>query len=61
LTHVLQLALQIFLNSVRINSTNDELQKNWNDQENIKTINQTNKELSMTLTKIIKYFSRYFY
>jgi hypothetical protein len=28
LTHVLQLALQVFLNFVRVNSTNDELQKN---------------------------------
>jgi hypothetical protein len=57
LTHVLQLALQVFLNFVRVNSINDELQKNWNDQDDIKAINQTNKKLSMTLTKIITYFS----
>jgi hypothetical protein len=31
LAHVLQLTLQTFLNSIRVNSINDELQKNWND------------------------------
>jgi dipeptide/tripeptide permease len=50
--HVLQLTLQAFLNSVRVNSTNDELQKNWNDQENVRTINQADKKLSMTFAKI---------
>jgi hypothetical protein len=55
LAHVLQLALQTFLRSVRVNSTNDELQKNWNDQKNIKTIDQAAKDLFLTLTKIIKF------
>ncbi len=53
LAHVLQLTLQTFLDSIRINSINDELQKNWNDQENIRAINQAIKEMFMTLTKII--------
>jgi hypothetical protein len=53
LAHVLQLTLQAFLNSIKINSINDELQKNWNDQENIRTIHQIIKELFTTLTKII--------
>jgi hypothetical protein len=50
--HVLQLTLQIFLNFVRVNSINDELQKNWNDQKDINAINQTIKKLLMILTKI---------
>ncbi len=53
LAHVLQLTLQAFLDSIRISSINDELQKNWNDQENIWTIHQAIKELLMTLTKIL--------
>jgi hypothetical protein len=52
-TYVLQLTLQTFLDSIKINSINDELQKNWNDQENIRAINQAIKEMFMTLTKII--------
>jgi hypothetical protein len=47
------LTLQAFLDSIRISSINDELQKNWNDQENIWTIHQAIKELLMTLTKIL--------
>jgi hypothetical protein len=52
LTHVLQLALKIFLRSVRVKSTNDELQKNWNDQEDVNIVNQADKDLSLTLAKI---------
>jgi hypothetical protein len=53
LTHVLQLALQAFLNFVRVNSINDQLQKNWYEQKNINAIKRANKDLSMTLTKIL--------
>ncbi len=52
LAHVLQLTLQTFLDSIKISSINNELQKNWNDQEDIWAINQAIKELLMTLTKI---------
>lgn len=55
LAHVLQLTLQTFLDSVRVNSINDELQKNWNDQENSRVINQAAKELSLTLVKMSVY------
>jgi hypothetical protein len=47
------LTLQTFLNSIKINSINDELQKNWNDQKDIRAINQAIKKMFMTLTKII--------
>ncbi len=59
LTHVLQLTLQTFLNFVRINSINDELQKNWYEQKNINVIKRANKDLSMILTKIIVILSNF--
>ncbi len=53
LTHVLQFALQAFLDSVRVNSINEQLQKNWYEQENINVIKRADKDLSMTLAKIM--------
>ncbi len=52
LTHVLQLTLQAFLNFVRVNLINNQLQKNWYEQDDINVIKRTNKDLSMILTKI---------
>jgi hypothetical protein len=59
LTHVLQLTLQTFLDFVRVNSINDELQKNWYEQENINVIKRADKDLSMILTKIIVILSNF--
>jgi hypothetical protein len=52
LTHVLQLTLQAFLSFVRVNLINDQLHKNWYEQDDINVIKRANKDLSMTLTKI---------
>ncbi len=57
LTHVLQLTLQTFLDFVRVNSINDQLQKNWNEQKNVNVIKQANIDLSMTLAKIDNAFN----
>ena len=50
LTHVLQLTLKALLDHVRIKSTNDDLQKMWNEDENA-YLNKY-KELPLTLTKM---------
>ena len=52
LAHVIQLALQALLGYVKIRPTNEELQKNWDEEQDAESVHSADRGLPMTLAKV---------